>query len=218
MYSFQLIQCGSLSKTGPDTHTTCITTPRSVTQQGVSDLAPYHMADGSWQGNKTDYTTAVVGNVSMAWLRKVARADRPFFACKLAPSEVPFVCRLWRLKCRFWRLQASAAACAACEQVPSVAPGSCVCKGLFVRAGVLAPSAAHTPTCPPKRSYRICIYLTRDPPPSPSPFQTSPPRLATSPSRLPPGTPRTGPPPGPPASRAPPPGTARRPRARTTTA
>jgi hypothetical protein len=47
---------------------------------GVSDLAPYFMPDGGWQGNDTDYTTAVVGNVSLSWMRKVAKGPKPFFA------------------------------------------------------------------------------------------------------------------------------------------
>jgi hypothetical protein len=48
--------------------------------KGVSDLAPYFMKDGGWKGNDTDYTTAVVGNVTMSWLRKVAGGLKPFFA------------------------------------------------------------------------------------------------------------------------------------------
>jgi hypothetical protein len=35
--------------------------------QGVSDLGPYYMDDGHWHGNQTDYTTSVVGNVSISW-------------------------------------------------------------------------------------------------------------------------------------------------------
>jgi hypothetical protein len=48
--------------------------------KGVSDLAPYHMPDGGWTGNRSDYTTSVVGNMSLAWLKKVAAGPRPFFA------------------------------------------------------------------------------------------------------------------------------------------
>lgn len=47
--------------------------------KGVSDLAPYYMRDGSWQGNISDYTTSVVGNMSMSWIKKVAGGPRPFF-------------------------------------------------------------------------------------------------------------------------------------------
>ena len=46
---------------------------------GVSDLAPYYMADGGWQGNSSDYTTAVVGNTSLSWIKKVAKGTKPFF-------------------------------------------------------------------------------------------------------------------------------------------
>ena len=49
---------------------------------GVSDLGPYYMADGGWHGNRSEYTTAVVGNASLSWLRKVspgAKQGKPFF-------------------------------------------------------------------------------------------------------------------------------------------
>lgn len=64
--------------------------------QGVEDLAPYFMANGSWHGNRTDYTTSVVGNMSMSWLRKVAGGDRPFFAY-IAPKAChePFSPATW---------------------------------------------------------------------------------------------------------------------------
>ena len=40
------------------------------------------MADGNWQGSVDNYTTAVVGNASVAWIRKVVAEEptRPFFA------------------------------------------------------------------------------------------------------------------------------------------
>lgn len=38
---------------------------------GVSDLGPYFMPDGGWHGNSSDYTTSVVGNMSMSWIKKV---------------------------------------------------------------------------------------------------------------------------------------------------
>lgn len=64
--------------------------------KGVADLAPYFMQDGSWNGNKSDYTTAVVGNTSMAWLKKVAHGPRPFFAY-IAPKAChePFTPAPW---------------------------------------------------------------------------------------------------------------------------
>lgn len=41
-----------------------------------------HLADGMWHGTEDNYTTAVVGNVSIAWIRHVVaeNPDRPFFA------------------------------------------------------------------------------------------------------------------------------------------
>ena len=40
------------------------------------------LPDGGWKGNSSDYTTAVVGNASVQWIRKVVGEDasRPFFA------------------------------------------------------------------------------------------------------------------------------------------
>jgi len=64
--------------------------------QGVSDLAPYRMADGIWKGGDDDYTTAVVGNASLAWIRKVAHGPNPFFAY-IAPKAAhePFTPAKW---------------------------------------------------------------------------------------------------------------------------
>ena len=68
---------------------------------GVSDLPPYHMADGGWKGNGSDYTTSVVGNVSMAWLRKVAQGARPWFgyfapkACHEPFTPAPWYAAHW---------------------------------------------------------------------------------------------------------------------------
>lgn len=64
--------------------------------QGVSDLGPYFMQDGSWQGKLKDYTTAVVGNMSMSWIRKVAKIGKPFFAY-IAPKAChePFTPPAW---------------------------------------------------------------------------------------------------------------------------
>eukprot|EP01062_Namystynia_karyoxenos_P056849 TRINITY_DN47774_c0_g1_i1.p1 TRINITY_DN47774_c0_g1~~TRINITY_DN47774_c0_g1_i1.p1 ORF type:complete len:549 (+),score=210.56 TRINITY_DN47774_c0_g1_i1:81-1727(+) len=45
--------------------------------QGIADLG---FPDGHWAGKADDYTTAVVGNASMAWIRKVAPTGAPFFA------------------------------------------------------------------------------------------------------------------------------------------
>ena len=40
------------------------------------------LPNGTWKGTKDNYTTAVVGNTSIAWIRKVVQEDpsRPFFA------------------------------------------------------------------------------------------------------------------------------------------
>jgi hypothetical protein len=68
----------------------------SFATQGVSDLAPYYMEDGHWHGKKTDYTTAVVGNASISWIKKVAKAGRPFLAY-IAPKacHMPFTPAPW---------------------------------------------------------------------------------------------------------------------------
>merc|ERR1712137_1062977 len=64
--------------------------------QGVADLAPYFMPDGGWQGSSEDYTTAVVGNMSIAWIKKVASDSHPFFAY-IAPKAAhePFTPAKW---------------------------------------------------------------------------------------------------------------------------
>lgn len=35
---------------------------------------------GGWKGSAHNYTTSVVGNVSIAWIKKVAKGNKPFFA------------------------------------------------------------------------------------------------------------------------------------------
>lgn len=64
--------------------------------KGVSDLAPYHMKDGTWKGTAQDYTTAVVGNMSMSWIKKVAKGPQPFMAY-IAPKAAhePFTPATW---------------------------------------------------------------------------------------------------------------------------
>jgi N-acetylglucosamine-6-sulfatase len=63
--------------------------------KGVSDLGPWHVPDGGhvFKGN---YTTSVVGNMSIAWIRKVAKAGKPFFAY-IAPKAChePFTPAPW---------------------------------------------------------------------------------------------------------------------------
>lgn len=38
------------------------------------------LPDGSWKGTPENYTTAVVGNLSMHWIEKTVNAGHPFFA------------------------------------------------------------------------------------------------------------------------------------------
>jgi len=47
--------------------------------QGIADLGGWNIQDGHWLG-KGNYTTAVVGNVSIAWIKKVAQEGKPFLA------------------------------------------------------------------------------------------------------------------------------------------
>eukprot|EP00755_Sulcionema_specki_P037288 Sspe_Gene.108646::Locus_87771_Transcript_1_1_Confidence_1.000_Length_1026::g.108646::m.108646/K01137/GNS; N-acetylglucosamine-6-sulfatase len=52
--------------------------------------------DGHWEGTADNYTTSVVGNVSLAWIRKVAKGPKPFFAY-IAPKAAhePFTPAPW---------------------------------------------------------------------------------------------------------------------------
>ena len=54
--------------------------------------------NGTWQGSQENYTTAVVGNLSIAWIRKVAAEGRPWFAY-IAPKAAhePFIPAPWYL-------------------------------------------------------------------------------------------------------------------------
>lgn len=67
----------------------------SFDTEGISDLG---YDDGSWDGTSDDYSTAVIGNVSVAWIRKVVNEDptRPFFAY-IAPKAAhePFMPAPW---------------------------------------------------------------------------------------------------------------------------
>ena len=66
---------------------------------GISDLAPWHVPDGGhvFGGN---YTTSVVGNVSIAWIKKVApdaKAGKKPFMAYIAPKAChePFTPAPW---------------------------------------------------------------------------------------------------------------------------
>eukprot|EP00039_Didymoeca_costata_P011721 m.165843 g.165843 ORF g.165843 m.165843 type:complete len:551 (+) comp15267_c0_seq3:46-1698(+) len=54
------------------------------------------LPDGMFHGNKTDYTTSLVGNYSLAWIRKVANGPAPFLAY-IAPKAAhdPFQPAAW---------------------------------------------------------------------------------------------------------------------------
>lgn len=52
----------------------------SFATEGISDLGAAGKPDGGWHGGEDDYTTAIVGNTSLAWIKKVAPLDKPFFA------------------------------------------------------------------------------------------------------------------------------------------
>eukprot|EP01064_Diplonema_japonicum_P016857 TRINITY_DN248_c5_g1_i1.p1 TRINITY_DN248_c5_g1~~TRINITY_DN248_c5_g1_i1.p1 ORF type:complete len:524 (+),score=102.46 TRINITY_DN248_c5_g1_i1:47-1618(+) len=53
-------------------------------------------ADGMWHGGPDNYTTSVVGNVSNAWIKRVANGPKPFFAY-IAPKAChePFTPAPW---------------------------------------------------------------------------------------------------------------------------
>mmetsp|Transcript_26042 Transcript_26042/g.67086 ORF Transcript_26042/g.67086 Transcript_26042/m.67086 type:complete len:502 (-) Transcript_26042:330-1835(-) len=56
------------------------------------------LPDGGWQGGVENYSTAVIGNVSIAWIKKVAKEQKPFFAF-IAPKAAhePFNPAPWHL-------------------------------------------------------------------------------------------------------------------------
>jgi hypothetical protein len=64
--------------------------------EGVSDLAPWNIPDGGHTFGKKNYTTSVVGNISIAWIKKVAKAGKPFMAY-IAPKAChePFTPAPW---------------------------------------------------------------------------------------------------------------------------
>ncbi|KAL1515903.1 hypothetical protein AB1Y20_002517 [Prymnesium parvum] len=59
-------------------------------------LAHLGVRDGTWVGGTDDYSTAVIGNLSLAWVELQARHTRPFFAY-VAPkaSHEPFTPAPW---------------------------------------------------------------------------------------------------------------------------
>eukprot|EP01062_Namystynia_karyoxenos_P013945 TRINITY_DN15006_c0_g1_i1.p1 TRINITY_DN15006_c0_g1~~TRINITY_DN15006_c0_g1_i1.p1 ORF type:complete len:577 (+),score=144.50 TRINITY_DN15006_c0_g1_i1:70-1731(+) len=65
----------------------------SFAAQGVADLG---FPDGAWHGKADDYSTAVIGNASVKWIRKVGKGSKPFFAY-IAPKAChePFAPASW---------------------------------------------------------------------------------------------------------------------------
>jgi hypothetical protein len=55
------------------------------------------MPDGSFQGNKSVYSTSIIGNVSLAWIRKVATSSSAPFMAYIAPKAAhdPFEPATW---------------------------------------------------------------------------------------------------------------------------
>eukprot|EP00755_Sulcionema_specki_P035201 Sspe_Gene.2428::Locus_806_Transcript_1_1_Confidence_1.000_Length_1824::g.2428::m.2428/K01137/GNS; N-acetylglucosamine-6-sulfatase len=55
------------------------------------------LPDGSWKGNATDYTTALVGNHSVAWIRKVVTEKKQPFLAFINPKAChePFLPAPW---------------------------------------------------------------------------------------------------------------------------
>ena len=66
-------------------------------QFSTANLDFVNISDGTWKGTSDNYTTAVVGNVSIAWIREVVKEDKhPFFAY-IAPKAChePFIPAPW---------------------------------------------------------------------------------------------------------------------------
>ena len=65
----------------------------------TSNLGFVDIPDGTWKGTSDNYTTAVVGNVSMAWIRKMVHEETPFFAY-IAPKAAhePFNPAPWHVE------------------------------------------------------------------------------------------------------------------------
>jgi hypothetical protein len=58
-----------------------------ATATSAADIAPSFstanvpgLPDGHWRGSASDYTTAVVGNKSIEWIREKAKAGTPWLA------------------------------------------------------------------------------------------------------------------------------------------
>lgn len=64
----------------------------------TAGIAEFGFPDGKWQGTVNDYTTSVVGNLTVAWIKKVAPLGEPWFAYA-APKAAhePFVPAPWHL-------------------------------------------------------------------------------------------------------------------------
>lgn len=77
----------------------------SFNTQNIS-FGGFDIPDGMWHGTEDNYTTATVGNVSIAWIRHVVteQPDRPFFAY-IAPKAAhePVCCCCTRARVCFVR-------------------------------------------------------------------------------------------------------------------
>jgi len=48
--------------------------------KNIADLGHWNIQDGNWKSTKDNYSTSVIGNVSVAWIKKVAKQGKPFLA------------------------------------------------------------------------------------------------------------------------------------------
>jgi N-acetylglucosamine-6-sulfatase len=62
----------------------------------VRNLQHLGYADGAWQGGSGDYSTSIIGNVSLAWVHSVAQREKPFFAyIAVKAAHEPFTPAPW---------------------------------------------------------------------------------------------------------------------------
>lgn len=52
----------------------------SFMTKNLGDLGDWNIPDGNWKTTQENYSTAVIGNVSVAWIKKVAQEGKPFLA------------------------------------------------------------------------------------------------------------------------------------------
>jgi len=49
-------------------------------QFATKNLEEFGIPDGHYKGNASVYSTSIIGNISLAWINKVAKGDKPFMA------------------------------------------------------------------------------------------------------------------------------------------